>query len=617
MKRALLLVALAGCAQPEGVYYGRTVPKHGPDEIWINNSSEPEWIDPALAADSNSQEFVTNLFAGLTQINPATLEPLPDVAERWGISPDGRTYTFRLRGTTWSDGTPVTARDFEWSWKRAIDPAIGSRNASLFAPIAGAEAFAQRALFLPRVTLPGAAALEGYLPKGLRPARWEPAEGGGGFLFVEGEVAGGKGAVRDAAVSALRGRSHGGVRLEPVPAGAEHVAVGAPDERTLRVRLTNPTPYFLDLTAFYPYSPAPRHLIERLGREGIDPQLWTRPERIVSNGAYLLKEWRFRQYVVLERNPRYWDAANVRTKRIRLLEVEAPHTMMNLYRTGDLDWTGRNGNLPTEAMDLLSRYRDFHRDPFEALYFLWLNTRKPPLDDARVRRALSLAIDREALVRHVTRAGQVPTADLVPDGLAGYEGLGSPLHDPLQARRLLAQAGYPDGAGFPRVTAGYNTLSGNRLIMEALQQMWKKELGIRVALENQEWKVYLGKVQRKEFEIARWAWFGDYADPLTFLEILGGANPNNHAQWRDAGYDRLLEAANREPRADTRLAMLRQAERIAQEVAPLIPIYVFTRNYLKKPYLKGLEPNYMDRHPWKHLWIDRHWYDGVPAGEGD
>ena len=536
MPLALVLgsvVSLAlGCRPAETGYFGTTTPRHPPNELWINNAGEPEWLDPNRCADGNGGEIIWNTFAGLVQAHPATLEPMPEIATRWDVSADRQTYTFHLRPSQWSDGTPLTAHDFVFSFRRLVDPKTGSKYAT------------------------------------------------NGHIF-KGGAAVGRGA-----------------------APPESLGVRAVDDLTLVVELEDPLPYVLSFLTFYSFMPIPRHLLADLERRGIDEALWTRPEHVVSNGPYRLSEWKFRQRMVFDRNPRYWDAANVRLDRVRVAMVESYTTALNMYAAGEFDWPGSNTSLPAEFMDYLAGFKDYRRHPYLASYYYWINTKAPPLDNPLLRRALALAIDREALVRHVTRGGQIPAADLVPDGVAGYQALGRPLFDPEAARRLLAEAGYASGADVPAITLTYNTSEGHKQVAEAVQQMWKDVLGISVELENQEWKVFLSTAEMNNFQLCRMGWTADYADPFTFLELLTSACGNNHSNWSDPTYDRLLKEANREPDPATRLAKFREAEALALEQQPLIPLYTYTRTQLVKPYVRGIWGNHQDRHPWKYIWID-------------
>jgi len=539
---AMLVGVCCGCGGEPSPYFGTVRPRHGPDELWINNSSEPEWLDPSRCSDSTGGEIIWNTFEGLVQADPRTLEPLPAIATHWEVAADGRRYTFQLRPSQWSDGQPLTAHDFVYAFRRLVDPQTASKYAS------------------------------------------------NGFIFT------------------------GGAEIARGDAPPESLGVRAVDDLTLEVDLVDPLPYFLNFLSFYSFMPLPRHLLADLDRRGIDPDLWTRPEHVVCNGPFRMTEWRFRQRMVFEKNPRYWDAAGVRLKRVRLAMVESATTALNMYAAGEFDWPGGNTSLPAEFLDHLAGYRDFHQHPYLAVYFYWINTQAPPLDDPRVRRALSLAIDREALVEHVTRGGQIASADLVPDGLAGYDGLGLPVFDPEAARQLLAEAGYAGGAGLPTVTLSFNTSEGHRQVAEALQAMWQRELGIDVELQNQEWKVFLANAEQMNFQLCRMGWIGDYADPYTFLELLAGDCGNNHSNWSSPEYDTLLEEANRQADPAARLALLRQAEALALAEQPLIPLYVYTRSQLIKPYVRGIWGNHQDRHPWKSISIDAN-FDPSQAGE--
>ena len=605
--------ALASCESSRSDYFGTVRPKHDPDILWMNNGAEPQWIDPGKCSDSNGGDVIWNTFAGLVEAHPATLEPMPDIAHNWTMSDDGAEYTFFLRDTDWSDGYKLTAHDFEWSWKRVLDPATASKYASIAYVLKNGAAFNQRALFLrgvdpdiPEVDVRGF--MESAIPVERLEACSEPP---GFFVYPDGDVDEIP-KLRQHAVETLNKGFLAGQRVELSVVDSSIVGVEAVDNFTLRVRLENPIPYFLNLLSFYTFMPVPRHVIEQLKDKGFNPDLWTRPRNIVSNGAYVLKEWKFRQYMLFEKNPRYWNADRVRTPQIKAYMVESYNTCLNLYRTGEIDFPGGNTSLPGEFMDHLRAFKDFSNEPYLGCYFYWFNMKEPPLDNPQVRKALSLAIDRQSLVEHVTRAGQIPTADLVPDGLAGYDSLKSPLFDPDKAKRLLAAAGYPNGIGFPHLTLIYNTSEGHKQVAEAAQQMWKDHLEIDVRIENQEWKVYLKNLELMNFQMARMGWIGDYPDPYTFLELLSKHSGNNHAGFSDKHYDALLTQASRTTDPADRLAILRQAEQYAVEQQPLLPLYVYTRSQMIKPYVKGIWSNYQDRHAWKYIWIDERWYDRVP-----
>ena len=612
---ATILTGGLGCRRDVPGYYGTTAPRHPPDEIWINNGSEPEWIDPGKCSDSAGSTIILNTFAGLTQPNPKTLEPMPEVARTWAVSDEGRRYTFWLRPTTWSDGRPLTAHDFIYAWKRVIDPATGSKYNSFLYPLENAEAFGERALWF--IGLPAdttTKSLEAMLAPLAKVAKIKiDAAHGWAFAWLRAE-----GAAADAdrvkVMGALNGKTPAGASAPMMVKIADASVVGARaiDDLTLELRLENPVPYFLSLIMFYTAMPVPRHVLERLQSEGKNPDLWTRPEYFVSNGAYTLKEWKFRQRMVLEKNPQYWDAASVKTPRIRAVMVDDENTTLNLYKTGYVDYIGPNASLPVEFLDHLRTHKDFLSHPYLTVYYYWINTKLPPLDDARVRRALGLAIDRVSLTRFITRGGQIPSRSLVPDGLAGYRSPKPTLFDPVEARQLLKGAGFDEQHPLPRMTLIYNTSEGHRLIAQAVQQMWKQHLGFEVEIANVEWKVYLKRQDAMDFQIARGAWVGDYPDPFTFLELLSGLGGNNHSNWRNTEYDRLLAEANRTLEVPARMALLRKAEELMLTEAPVLPIYIYTRNELVKPYLRGFYGN-IQNHPVMKYWsIDPRFYQGTP-----
>jgi len=611
----LTLAASAGCSRATPGYYGTTQPKHGPDEVWSSLISEPEYLDPGTASETVGSGIIINLFAGLTQPHPVTLEPMPDVAERWDVSDDGTRYVFHLRATSWSDGVPVTAGDFEYAWRRVLDPRTGSKYGSFLYGVKYAELFNRRALIVRSVGTATEAELRKHIESiaPLELVRMAP-ELDAAFIVVGGEEAA-RPALRERLLRELSGQAWQGHELRATAVDSSLVGVHAQDDHTLVVELESPLPYFLHITKYHTAMPVPRHLFERLVKAGINPELWTRPEHIVSNGAYLLTEAKFRQFMLLTKNPRYWDASHVKLQRVRLLMIDSANTILNMYKAGEIDSIGSAVALPAEFLESLRPQRDFHTGAQLALYFYWLNTAVPPLDDVRVRRALSLATDRQSMVTHVTRAGQLPTADIVPDGLAGYAGLHSPLFDPERARALLREAGYSAAHPLPPIALVYNTAESHKQLAEALQAMWHKHLGIDVEIENQEWKVYLKSLRAHEFQIARHGWIGDYPDPFTFLELFGSHNGNNHSNWHNTQYDDMLEHANRERDPQRRLALLQEAERMVADAVPVVPLYVYTRSELIKPYLRGHVLNSEARHLYKYWWIDRRWYTGVPTTE--
>ena len=609
----LLTMIVVGCGKRDPDYFGTVRPLHPPDEIWVNNSNEPEWIDPGKCSDSTSSEIAWNCFSGLTEFHPKTLQPMPDIAKGWDVSEDGRRFTFYLRKTQWSDGVACTAHDFEWSWKRVLNPKTASKYGIMLHILRHGEPFNQKALMIRGI--PEAAKdddIRRFVEATIPVEKVTRGDSGTAFVFVtESEKK-----TRAQAIAQLHGKQLSGSNVAVAITDDSVVGVHALDDYTLQVDLEYPASYFLSLTSFYTYMPVPRHLLQRLEEEGQNPSLWTRAENLVCNGAYKMTEWKFRQYMIFERNDRYWNisAPHIgRLRKVKVLMIQSYNTGLNLYCAGEVDWTGKQAMVPAEFMTRMESYKDFNVSRNLAVYFYWFNTTEPPMDNPLVRKAFSLAIDREKMTKYVTRGGQLPLSSVVPDGLAGYQGLGLPIFDPAAAKQALADAGYPNGEEFPPVTLIYNTTEQHKQVASAAKQMWKDNLGIDVEIENQEWKVYLERMKQTDFQIGRMGWIGDYADPNTFLELLASNNGNNHSNWADEKYDSMLADANQTADAADRLRKLRKAEAYALKHQPILPMFVYTKSTMVKPFVKGLFPNEMDRHPWKYLSIDEGWYEGKPS----
>jgi oligopeptide transport system substrate-binding protein len=243
-------------------------------------------------------------------------------------------------------------------------------------------------------------------------------------------------------------------------------------------------------------------------------------------------------------------------------------------------------------------------DPYLGLYFYRCNVERPPLNDKRVRKALALAIDRESLVKNVTRGGQQPAYAVSYPGTAGYFPQARLEGDIEEARRLLAEAGFPGGKGMPTIELLYNTSENHRAIAEAIQQMWRNALGVNITLLNQEWKVYLDMQHTTNFSLARAGWIADYVDPHVFLEIWETGNGNNDTNWSNAEYDRLLQAALATEDKEERYAIYQKMDAILVEELPILPIYYYTRVRAISPAVKGYYPTLLDNHPYKHVYLE-------------
>lgn len=371
------------------------------------------------------------------------------------------------------------------------------------------------------------------------------------------------------------------------------VGVRVLDRRTVRVELRDPTPFFLDLCAFPTLAVVPRQAIEQHG----DRWLMARPLPV--SGPYTLESWRLRDRLRARRNPLYWDAARTQSERVDFLTMESAMTALNLYEAGEADIIWDKPLIPSELMDVLGSRLDCHTFNYLGTFFLRYNVTRPPFNDPRVRKALALAIDKQRIVERITRAGERAASHFTPDGIARYEppaGLG---HDPEAARRLLTDAGYPGGRGFPAFQYLLTNPTIEQQIAVELQAMWQKELGIRTELRQNEMKVYQAAQTALDYDVSRSSWIGDYNDPNTFLELFVSQNGNNRTGWKNPRYDELLRSANRELDPVKRAALLREAETLlVRDELPIVPIYFYAGiNFFDPEKIEGVGFNVLDEHP--------------------
>ena len=376
------------------------------------------------------------------------------------------------------------------------------------------------------------------------------------------------------------------------------VGVSAPDPYTVRVQLLHPTLFFLDICAMPLTAIVPRQTIEKYGDH------WLNAVPLPVSGAYEVGAWRLNDKVRLKKNPRYWDAANTRSEILDILPVESPTTALNLYEQKQVDVVWDKELIPSELIDVLLKRPDFHSFSYLGNYFFRFNVTHKPFDDPRVRRAMALAVDRNRIVTKITRAGEIPTSTLVPPGTANYDSPGGLPYDPAQARKLLAEAGFPGGKGFPRFEYLYNaqTGSGGKIhedVAIELQQMWKDELGIQMNLRQVETRVFWGMQVRLEFDLSRGSWIADYNDANTFLGMFLTGDGNNDTGWSNAHYDDLIHAANSEADVAKREKMFQEAETIlVRDECPIVPLYIYMGiNYFDTNRISGIWENALDQHP--------------------
>lgn len=503
--------------------------------LLLGNGGEPKSLDPQLVQSVGDSNIMRALFEGLVTYHvseDAVAEP--GVAERWESNEDFSVWTFHLReNARWSNGDPVTAQDFAWSYHRVLSPDLASPYASMLFFLKGAEAF-------------------------------------------------NKGETDDFST----------------------VGVRVIDDHILELSLIGPTDYFPEVLKHTTWLPVHRPTIEKFGSMTDRFTDWQRPGNHVGNGPFQLKSWRINFAVEVEKNPHYWDADTVSLNRIVFKPMPSEYTEERAFRDGQLHYTY---TVPT---NLIEWYRDhrpeyLHEEPYAGVYFYRFNVTRPPVDNVLVRRALALAIDRRAIVENVTLGGQQPARAFTPPFEGVYDPPDRLRFDPEKARELLAEAGYPNGEGFPGFEILINTLESHRSVAEAVQAMWRRHLNItNVAINNQEWKVFQSTLHSLNYEVARSGWIGDYVYPTTFLTMWQTDDTNNETGWSNAEYDRLIQEAMTTGDPEQRRAKLFAAEEILLTELPIVPLYWYTRVYLLRPNVKNWNPLLLDNRPYKRIELE-------------
>jgi oligopeptide transport system substrate-binding protein len=385
-------------------------------------------------------------------------------------------------------------------------------------------------------------------------------------------------------------------------ADPSEIGARAIDDHTLELTLEHPIPYLPAVVCHTAWYPVHRATIEKFGRIDQRGLLWTRSGNLVSNGYFTLADWKPNQFVRVVKSPTYWDRDKVKLNEVFFYPIENQDTEERAFRSGQLHIT-KEVPIPKIAVYRKERPDVLHTAPALSTYYYSFNTTKPPLNDARVRRALSLALDRDVITKFVKRGGEQPAGHFTPPDTAGFTARTASLTDVPAARKLLAEAGFPNGKGFPRIEILYNTHQGHRLIAEAVQQMWKKNLGIDIGLYNQEAKVWLDSMRQLNYQVSRAGWGGDYIDPSAFLDIMIGTSGNNHTGWKNAEYDRLIAEAQKTADRAKRYELFQRCEEILQQEMPIAPVYFYVRNTLRLPEVKEWYGNPLDNHPLKGVFL--------------
>jgi oligopeptide transport system substrate-binding protein len=511
---SLFLIFCPACKQ---------APKGGADNYFrVNLGTEPPSLDWSLATDHVSFNVIANLMVGLTEFNKE-LKPAPVVAKSWDVLEGGKKLVFHLReDVAWSDGKKVRAQDFEYSWKRLLNPKTASEYAYILFDIVNAQEFNE-------------------------------------------------GKITDAAA----------------------VGVRALDDTTLAVQLRHPASYFLAITTFEVTYPQRQDLIEKFESR------WTEPGNIVTNGPFLLSEWKHENQIELRANSNFFRGKPA-MERVTMFMVNEKTTALAMYEQGQLDFID-NHSIPIFEKGKLAKRQGFKRVPQLRGYYYGFVTDRKPFNDPRVRKAFMMAVDRNVFPS-ILHGGEIPAPSWIPPGMLAHNAkIGLSFNAP-QARRLLREAGYPDGKGFPPVNLSYNTEEDHKMVAEAVQGMWQRNLGVVVKIENQEWKVYLKKLQNDPPNVFRLGWGADYPDPDNFMKLFTANSGNNNTRWKNPRYDQLLEQAAREPNGTKRVKLYDAAQKILCETdLPIMPLFWTAESTLLNPHFTGLELNSMARMDLRHV----------------
>lgn len=515
------------------------------ETLYFNLRTEPPSLDPSKATDVVSFQITENIFDGLADYDISTpqLEVIPKIAKSWKVSPDGRVYTFYLRSDVlWSDGKKVTAHDFEYSWKRLIDPKTASEYAYFLFDIKNAQAFS------------------------------------------EGKIK-----------------------------NSFEVGIKALNESTFQVTLHKPVAYFLHVATFASLAPLRKDVIEKFG------DTWTEPEHIITNGPFKLTSWEHDYQIIFERNENYYGP-KAKLKKIHCLMVSEQSTALSLYQTKKLDIIVE---VPPLDIPRLKKTSEFHSGNFLSTYYVGINTKKAPLTNPNIRKALASAVDRKQITE-ILQKGDIPSTSLIPMGMLGYNAnIGLPF-DVNAAQEFMKKAGYDKKEDrwvhaktkepFPSLAFMYNTNEAHKTVAESLQAQWKKNLGIDVSLDNQEWKVYNSTLQsshktpeKTSYNLFRLGWNADYPDPDNYMSLFTSYSANNHTHWGDKKFDTLTEKAKSILNPKQRLELYNQTQKLLlEDGAAIIPLFVYAHQAMwRDTEVKGIKLNPLDKWYFDQIWLER------------
>ncbi len=488
--------------------------------LLMSNAAEPKDLDPQSITAYTDARIIFALFEGLTALDEPTNQVVPAGAKSWEPSPDGLTWIFHLDPNgRWSNGDPVTAADFVYSYRRILNPAYASEYVYMLWPLKNAQAYSSGSL------------------------------------------------------------------KDPTQIGVQAV-----DNLTLRLTLEEPCPWLLALTTHQSWFPVHRATVEKFNGGNRQGTAWTKPENFVGNGPFVLKEWQPNSHITVTRVPGYREAAQVKLNRIVFYPIENPATEEAGFRAGQFHVTS------TLPPDKIATYRaeapgKLRSNPQLATYYVTFNVTKPPLHLPKVRRALTLAIDRAGISDKLLQGSRTPARSLVPPNTAGYTSRVQIPDDFAGARALLAEAGYPGGRGLPEIELQIGGGSTSRQIYETIQETWRRELGVNVTLVQLEQKTLFENAKNMAFQASSSGWVGDYVEPNTFLDLYLTGGSNNHTGWSNAEYDRLIRESQRTYDNKARQELQQKAEAILLAEVPIAPTLHTNGNYLIDPAVHGWTPS--------------------------
>jgi oligopeptide transport system substrate-binding protein len=624
---AVLALVAISCSSlaTDGPYFGNTDPP-AQNVFRYVTGDEPETLDPQIATGQPEGRICMALFEGLVEYDPKTLSPIPAIAERWDVNDDSSELVFHLRrNARWSNGEPITAADFVYSFRRGLSPKLASRNAYLAYYIKYAEPYNERAVFIkdprnnqyllensassaqPVTKPPLKSSDQNFIPKTV-----EPAPDTSFHQFMRSPLR----LTLPADETSRNELLQKNPELRAAIAGKEFVrvqandiGVEAVDLYTVRINLSQPAPFFAGVLANQFFRLVPRKVIETYDEK------WTEPSHMVSCGPFRLKSWEPYNELVVQRDSMYWDASNVHLDEIRFYPLADNYSIMNLYKVGEVDAVP-NHTVPLAWLGLVRPKKDYMDGAEATIVYILMNSSRPPMNDVRVRKAFNAAIDKHtwAAWRKIVK----PLTAFTPAGIfPDYPQPKGGEFDPVRARRLLSEAGYPvtqtaDGAyeckSLPvdQVEYLFNTAAANKTMAEFMQAQWKQNLGITVPLRSMESKTFFNARAKLDYKGFAFGAFGaDYLDPLTFLNLFYLPGGDNGTGWWDQKYADMLDEANRTLDKQKRYQLLAAAEKYMLDAQPIIPIESPAVNWAKKPYVKGMYPNSGSLFPWKFVYIER------------